>query len=338
MIVGLLGLIFGCERPFVAPLALTFPAPTVDPVDTGSVDLDGASSGWIESTKMDDGFGASVAFGNQQIWIGAPFGDVGTVYRWIGTGLDPALTGVGKLGSHLAWTTEGLWASAPLTNGGNGAVLLTDGTVRFAGQRGTGIALTGTGSGGFAWESGWTLSSGDTETTSGRPTSIAIDKDGNVGVGMSHGTACFSVNNRTVLRPEGSDEAGFSLASSDLNGDSAPDWIVGAPGANQVFALDGNTLETIQVWQGSGRFGHAVEVCDDQNGTPHLVIGAPFASGAGSVSVFPAFAVEASETWSGRHTGAQLGTSLACMPDGVLAGAPGHIDRPASVLWARFGS
>ena len=130
-------------------------------------------------SESDDGFGSAVAVYDGDVWVGAPHGPEGRVYRWSSDDLTPALAGPGRLGAHLPGTATSLLASAPLDD----RVLDQDGNTVHSGLSGMGIALSAGGD--VAWESGWRGPDGDD-----RETRVAehLHRDGDrVGVGMIHG-------------------------------------------------------------------------------------------------------------------------------------------------------
>ena len=120
---------------------LTFPSSIHGHDETGSPpepEPPETTFSWIKSPAMDDGFGSALAFGHDRIWIGSPHGDKGSVYKWDGTELDVVLSENGRLGSHLSWSANGLWAAAPLFDGGTGTVFQEDGTMLPSLTTGTG--------------------------------------------------------------------------------------------------------------------------------------------------------------------------------------------------------
>ena len=290
----------------------------------------------IRSPHMDDGFGSALAFGDDHVWIGAPHGPEGVVYQWDGSTLKTALSKPGRLGSHLSWSVNGLWAAAPLYDSGIGAIFLMDGTRLLSTHPNTGIALTSSGGGAYAWANGWTNSEGASENVIGRPTSLHVDAAGATGIGMAHGPFAFQSGTFSFARQLPTDEAGFALSAGDVDSDGEPNWIIGAPGANAVFAISTTAPETpLQRWTGDGRFGHAVAVCPDPTGSTHLLIGAPLDPPAGKVFVFTNYSTTPTATWLGSEDSSEFGTSLACTPNGFLAGAPGDATRRGMVLRVR---
>jgi hypothetical protein len=325
-----------CEHPSSEYHELNFPSDVTESKDTG--EPLSFSTQTIESQQDDDGFGSAVTVGGGHVWVGAPHGDIGTVYEISGANQAAVLTGPGRLGSHLTWTTDGLWVAAPLSGNGLGGILNTEGEFVISGTGGTGISLTAGPPAVYGWEGGWTRADGETVELPNRPTALKV-RDGQVGAGMAHGPIAFKTKNQEWLRPQPHDEAGFALAAADINSDGQMDWLVGAPGSNTVHGLDGTSLETLQTWTGSGRFGTAITVCDlDANGKSDLAIGAPQADGRGTVHIYLDTGTQISHTWSGNTSGSGLGFSLDCT-DGILAaGAPGRADIRGRVIIIQAGS
>ena len=298
-------------------------------------------SRWLTSGTIDDGFGSAIVAGEDALWIGAPHGENAVVYRWADETLTVALTGEARLGSHLAWTEDGLWIAAPLVNSGEGAVLRLDGTRHTDGFGGTGITLTSTGGGAYGWEGGWVAHDERTGASPSRPTALHQNHRGTMGVGMAHGPISLLAGDRTVPRTTPGDEAGFSLASAEITGDEIPDWLIGAPGSNTVMALDGSDLSVIKTWTGVGRFGHSVTVCHLGHGDEMteritiMVIGSPLANGRGKVDLFLNFSETPESSWVGSADTAQLGSTITCLNDGFLAGAPGDAQQAGHVLWVQ---
>ena len=111
-----LGGLIGCELNTPKWGALTFMSSVYVNDDTGSEpepDPEKTTFLWIRSPQMDDGFGSALVFGDDHVWIGAPHGADGVIYKWDGTTLEAVLSKTGRLGSHVAWSAHGLWAAAP---------------------------------------------------------------------------------------------------------------------------------------------------------------------------------------------------------------------------------
>ncbi|MGB0641547.1 MAG: FG-GAP repeat domain-containing protein, partial [Myxococcota bacterium] len=271
-------------------------------------------------------FGAAITVGGGHIWVGAPHAESGTVYKISGTNQTAILTGPGRLGSHISWTTDGLWVATPLSGDGLGGVVNSDGVFIAPGTGGTGISLTAGPPAAYGTEDGWTTTDGQTFELPNRPTALAA-RDGQIGAGMAHGSVALQTQTNAWQRPQLDDEAGFSLATADINADGHTDWLVGAPGSNTVHGLNGTSLETLRTWTGRGRFGGAITACDlNGNGTLDLIIGAPQANGRGAVHLYIDLADEPTHTWTGHTDGSGFGFALHC-DDGVLAvGAPGRAD------------
>ena len=330
---SLLVLIAGCERPQSTHHALTFPPDNEtppDPDDTGGPLT--FSTQTIESSTDDDGFGSAVAIGGGHVWVGAPHGETGAVHKVTGTAHSTVLTGPGKLGSHLAWTDDGLWIGAPLTESGLGAVVTADGALAAAGAGGTGISLAAGPPAVYGWEGGWVTAAGQNGTLDNRPTALGVAQD-QIGAGMALGPIALKVGSLEWPRPAPHDEAGFSVAVTDINGDGHPDWLVGAPGSNTVYGLDGTSLAQLKMWTGQGRFGSALTTCDvDGDGRVDLAVGAPMATGGGEVHLFLDLASSTDQTWTGHAEGGGMGTSLACADGVLVAGSPGRANVQGRVV------
>lgn len=319
-----------CEHPSSEYHELTVTPDVTESKDTG--EPISFSTQAIESQHDDDGFGSAVTVGGGHIWVGAPHGDNGTVYKASGTSQMAILTGPGRLGSHLAWTTDGLWVATPLSGDGLGGVVNSDGTFIASGTGGTGISLTAGPPAAFGWEAGWTTNSGQTVELPNRPTALGV-RDGHIGAGMAHGAVAFQTQEHAWPRPQMNDEAGFSLAVMDINSDGQTDWLVGAPGSNTVYGLDGSSLETLQTWTGQGRFGAAITVCDlDGTGKLDLIVGAPQANDHGAIYLYLNSADEPTHTWTGHTDGSGLGFTVHCDGEFLAAGAPGRADIRGRVI------
>ncbi|MEC8193196.1 MAG: VCBS repeat-containing protein [Myxococcota bacterium] len=311
----------GCERPTSEVTGLTFaPEPGPDPEPTELVmDLVAESSPYL-----DDGFGSSVAASADTVWVGAPHGVVGRVFRQTNMGVELLVEGEGRLGSHLAHTAAGLWVGAPLGGSGAGLVVDQDGEPIASGFLGTGIVVSSVGGGTYGHASGIVTSDGRTVTTADRPGSVA-EADGTLGVGMPRGPIVLTAAGSELRRATIGDEAGFALAAVDWDADGIEDWVVGAPGSGTVTVYGHDQLRPLHAWSAPGRFGAAIAVCDlDRNGTKDLLIGAPFDGQTGSVSWYPNLADSATPLAVEWPAAARaVGTAIACEGDRVYVGAPG---------------
>ena len=260
---------FGCTRTVDPPEGLTFVDRKTTPAPTAT----------LVAKDSDDGFGSAVAVYDGDVWVGAPHGTEGRVYRWSSDDITPALAGPGRLGAHLQATATSLLVSAPLDD----RVLDQDGNTVHSGLSGMGIALSAGGD--VAWESGWRGPDGNDRETPGRPSTLHRDGD-RVGVGMIHGPVAFVDGEQQLARPEAGDEAGFSLASGTVDGEEV--WILGAPAANRVIAVRKADLGIQREWTGTGRFGHTIVTVDvDGDDRVDLVVGAPLDGDQGRVVWFP---------------------------------------------------
>lgn len=338
----LLLVIIGCadDKGLLGPLQFLAgpPVPSMDSGDTSTTGESGSPPDpdrtIVEGPDGDAGFGSAVAVDGDRIWVGAPHGSEGVVYSVVDDALEPLLNGGGRLGSAIAVTPTGLWIGAPLSDDGAGAVFDENGELVLAGTGSTGLALAGGATPAVAVGTGWTRPDGDGATTPSRPTSIAVAGD-RVGIGMARGDIMLQVGDLTAARNATHDEAGFSLAAADLDGDGDAEWILGAPGADAVYVLNSTTLETvITLTEIGGGFGTAVAACDpDGDGRHSLLVGAPGADGtAGRVVHYsdPMSDTEA-DTWSGDVPGRFLGFALACGDAGLVLGAPGGGAVPGQV-------
>jgi len=276
----------------------------------------------LEGEALDDGFGSAVVSAMGKVWIGAPHGPTPRVYVWDGTDLTVHLEGLGRLGSHLSGSSDGLWASAPTAS----QVFNADGEIVHEGQPGIGIALSDQGH--IAIANGWIAADGTTGSTPHRPSALYA-RENTLGIGMAHGEIAFLAGDRSWSRPISNDEAGFSVSSGKM-GDTDV-WVVGAPASGHVYALDIDSLETVGVWKGNGRFGHAVTVVDiNRDQQDDLLVGAPFDGPTGSVTVFYGFNDEGVPIDTAGCRSA--GTSLHASNGRLLMGAPGSPTAKGRVL------
>ena len=310
--------LFGCERPASTPEGLEF-IPQKEPIPFGfSIES-------IQGENPDDGFGSAIAVAQDGVWVGAPHGEKGRAYRWANQRLELMVEGTGRTGAHIAHTSEGIWVSAPLAQSGEGAIVDARGQLRFEGSEGTGIVVSPAGSGTYAYGSGWRSMDGRMGSTDGRPTAIT-EANGIIGIGFAHGPTSFKTNTAQLTRTAVGDEAGFSLAAGDIDGDGIQEWIVGAPGANTVTAYNGSDLSPVAQWTGSGRFGTAIAVCDlDGNGRDDLLVGGPFQGSTGEVTRYADFS-QSPSAWDfdWPESTLQIGAALSCGDGSLYVGAPGN--------------
>lgn len=301
------------------------------PTDTTAQPSPSGGPGIVTAPLADTGFGAALAYGGGGLlWIGAPFGSEGITYSLTPDGsLTEVFRSAGKSGVALAAspTDGGVAIGAPLADAFAGAVYDADGAV-LAGGASLGLALT--------WADGWVAAHGSgwrsadrSEETPARPSALAAmqrsDGGWQIGVGMAHGGKMLQVGETTLATPPRSPEAGYALASGDVDDDGEPEWVVGAPAADKIFIVSADGGEIEQTLTGEGRFGHALAVADvNEDGTADLVVGAPMHDGAtGAVHLFYSGALDSpAVTWTSHRSG-QLGFSVAARAGFLAAGAPG---------------
>ena len=320
-----------CDNPVSKPGPLSFLSDAPPPDDPPLIQF---RIGGEVSGEADDGFGSAIAADADEAWIGAPHGPIGRIYRWDRSSINLALEHSGRAGAHLTTTSSGLWVGAPLVNSGAGAVLDIDGTVQAADYDGTGIALSGAGGGTYGHATGWVAKDGRAGTTAGRPAALA-EANGVIGAGMPLGEIALSWASQQIRRPTVGDELGFALAVADVDGDGFEDWITGSPGTNTVVAYSYSNASRLREWSGRGRFGSSIVVCDlNKNGTPDLVVGSPVDGDNGTITWFPDLSPVEAELIVDWPSGIQLlGAALACVPDGLLVGAPGDAAEHGRVIW-----
>jgi hypothetical protein len=171
---------------------------------------------------------------------------------------------------------------------------------------------------------GWRSSDGTSETTSDRPSSLALDGAAVI-VGFAHGDKVAAMTgSTTIARATGVNEDGFAVAALDGG------VVHGDPAGARVFVGD---LVLNPLSDGGGRFGAALAVADATgDGVLDLVVGAPMdGGGAGSVTLYEGPGLEPVTVWEGNDAGANLGTSVAAASGVVVAGAPGAPGSPGSV-------
>jgi hypothetical protein len=283
----------------------------------------------LSSPEHDDGFGSALAYGRGQLWIGAPHGSEGRVYSWDGAEMTLALSGDGRLGSHLAAKDQRVWVAAPLAN----QVTDQNGMVVTGEKSGVGIALSTDGH--IAWAEGWLGPNGSEGASPGRPTSL-LAAGNQLAIGMAHGTIALSVGTLQWSRPHNNDEAGFSLAAANIEGTEI--WLVGAPASNMVYALAKTDLHPMRTWTGTGRFGHALAVADlDSDGKMDLIVGAPIANSTGEVTVFSDFGPTGSTIDLDAAMLGETGTTLLAGKHRLFIGAPGGATTTGRVFMVPLG-
>ena len=285
------------------------------------------------SSYDDDGFGASLAVSADSVWVGAPHGNVGRVFRRTDAGVDLLLEGEGRIGSHLAHTPSGLWVGAPLVGSGAGLILGEDGDPVAMGLPGTGIVVSPIAGGTYGHASGVVSADGRTVSTSARPGSVA-EANNTIGVGLPRGPIALTAAGNDLRRTTVGDEAGFALGTVDWDADGVEEWVVGAPGSGTVTVYSHDQFQPLQQWSGTGRFGAAIAVCDlDGNGTNDLLVGAPLQGQTGAMLWFPDFAEVATPLAIEWPDSARLvGTAIACDGDRVHIGAPGDALHRGTLL------
>lgn len=314
----LFGHFLGCTNPVDPPqgLSLVDRAPLQAPIAT------------LVSAEVDDGFGAAVAVHDGDVWIGAPHGPEGRLYRWSSSEMAVVQSGSGRLGAHLSSTETSLLVSAPLSD----RVTDQDGEQVFAGRPSVGIALSSAGD--AAWAGGWITSEGAEGVTPGRPGALHWDGS-QLAVGLPHGPVALAVGEQQLMRPTSGDEAGFSLSSAEVSGQAA--WVVGAPAANRVFAVSKDDLSVIAEWSGGGRFGHTIITGDiDGDGREDLVVGAPFDGERGSVTWFSAMDAVPRVLDLDDSGALGVGTAIAVDESRIIIGAPGSPIVAGRVIMAQL--
>ncbi len=314
-----------------APAAPNGPAVGVDGSDGGDDGTDGgAIEGQVTGPELDAGFGAAVATRGDRVWVGAPHGVQGVVYAIEGSRAIEVIAGDGRLGASLSLTADGGLAGAPLADqalDAAGAIVVTGPAAGLA------VAVADDGRWAVAIGAGVTTEGGAEQATPGRPASVAF-APGAVGVGMPVGDIAALLGSTPWRRPERADEAGYSLASGDIDGDGDVEWVVGAPGAGAVWVLSSDGTPELRLDADLGRFGHSVAVADvDGDGVDDLLVGAPTDDDhRGAAALYLDGDLEApATTWKGPDRGDQLGFAVAAAPGRVVIGAPGAPGAPGFV-------
>ena len=184
---------------------------------------------------------------------------------------------------------------------------------------------------------------GATTALDGRPSSLALDAAGRVGVGFARGPVALQVGDLLLARPAVADEAGYAIAVADLDGDGVAEWLLGAPGAAGVYVVSeaGGALSVSRTLAGDGRFGQALALADvDGDGAVDLLVGAPGAgdTAAGAAVLYAGPDLTEADRWEGDRDGAQLGFAVAMAPGTALIGAPGGAGDVGRVTVARSPS
>lgn len=307
------------------------PAVGVDGSD-GIADGDdgGAVEGQVTGAEPGAGFGAAVAAHGERVWVGAPHGARGAVYAIDGTRSVEVIVGGGRLGASLSLSAAGGLAGAPLAD----QALDADGSVLATGpSAGLAVARADDGRWAVAWGDGVSREDGTEQGTPGRPASLAFSPDA-LAVGVPVGPTAALLGDTRWSRPERADEAGYSVASGDVDGDGDPEWFVGAPGARAVWVLRSDGTPVARIGSELGRFGHSIAVADvDGDGLDDLLVGAPTDSNhRGAAALFTRGDFDApAATWAGPQPGDQLGFAVAAATDRLVLGAPGGPGAPGFV-------
>ena len=305
-------------------------------------DCDGAApppAGTVAGYVRDGGAGSAVLQADGVSWVGAPWGAPGSdAERWPAGGFvredarGEATNVEGRAGDALGAAFARLDDGTVLIGApGVGEVRTATGEVRARGD-GVGGRLA---SRGQAWAARTrtgvyrvtpegTATTWDTAT---RPDSLAILATGEVVAGMATGPIAlqgFSTDGARidVLRsetPAGQhpDEAGWALATCDVDADGREEVLVGAPGASRVFVLPSLTTPlsaAASFGTGEGRFGASI-ACGDPD-----VDDAVYAYRGGVLT----------RLRSATTQDAQLGFALSFGDDSLLVGAPGASGEPGS--------
>lgn len=168
---------------------------------------------------------------------------------------------------------------------------------------------------------------------------------------------------RSITGTGDADELGWVIVpAGDMNGDSTPDFIVGAPGAGpsgegQAYVYSGADGTVLRMFVGTGagdRFGHAIAARDlaaeamagKGDGIAEFLIGAPFSDGTDGVDHGRAYLFDGAtgsliRTYTGQYAENEFGTAVA-IAVGVqgavlLMGAPGYGEYGAPAYGAPDG-
>ena len=295
----------------------------------------------------DDGFGAALVFGGDSLFIGAPHGAVGRVYRTAQAGVEMVFESDGRGGSALGYFDDGLLVGVPFNPDTLGSVVIADGGAIPATKPGTGGAIAAHNKGwAITNNQGWQDNSGF-HSTPYRPVSISLSGD-MTGVGMPSGDYCILVKEESeagkehlVERPISGDLCGYSLVSGDFHGDGKTTWFAGAPGSNSVhaFSFKNGVLEhTQEITKASLGFGHALAMYDiDEDGTDDLIVGAPFNGDEteGSIYIYTNGNWENSaQVITGTRSREMFGFSVAATTRFIAVGSP-SINKVSVLKWER---
>lgn len=318
--------------PLLMPFLLACPSPTpVTPPVTDTSDTEQPQGAVVINGAADAGFGSALALAaDGTVWVGAPHGSPPSVHAHHPDGTPHVtLTGEGRFGAALSVDNTGaLIVGAPLADQFAGEVFDGSGNRLSTGGQSLGLAVGWTDTWIAANATGWQSATASV-ITAGRPTALATWQDGQtwmVGVGMAHHSDMLTVNGQTLRAPHDQAEAGFAVAVGDVDGDGQAEWVVGAPGRNEVYVVDLAATTIEATLTGEGRFGAALAVADiDDDGVDDLLVGAPMAANAaGAVHLYTQGRLHlAQQTWTGSQEGAMQGFAVAMTGGHLAFGAPG---------------
>jgi hypothetical protein len=299
----------------------------------------------ITSPNVGDGFGTAIAISSDNLYVGAPHGEVGgLVYIHNQTdSLASIMQGSpgDALGASLAFFDKMIYSAAPLSDAGAGTIYSSDG-VAITGDSGQllGKRLYATGNGLFTSSTaglfriispalGQIVPSLDLEFVAPSARIGGFIASGEeLFIGTPYGEVSVLVGEESLPRLVPLDEAGYSLCWANLFDDDEEELVVGAPGASRVDLFsrtDSGEFELKQsISSTNDRFGHALSCAEGI-----LIVGAPLygSDQRGAVWRFEGDPLlwtteepflEGAEAWS------QLGFSVRVNMDKELfMGAPG---------------